>query len=162
MFAHSSRTKTIYLASVILQNYSVCQWQKNPIHMQDNTLFIFLSHHIPPQAASVCCEYKCQNTQFAVKTLDFSEALVPCEIYCWQNWTFFTDFSSRKVVWGDGFNFIAHMCNLAWDASIEYHFAADGVLVCVNCSIQYCHWVNPFTQSYWKCWTGSGISCSIK
>lgn len=25
-------------------------------------------------------------------------------------------------------NFIAHMCILAWDASIEYHFGADGVL----------------------------------
>lgn len=32
--------------------------------------------------------------------------------------------------------------------------------VCVNCSIQYCHWVNPPAQPYWKCCAGSGMSCS--
>lgn len=49
----------------------------------------FLSHHIPPQAAPVCCEYKCQNTQYAVKTLNFSEAPVRSESYYWQNLTFY-------------------------------------------------------------------------
>lgn len=28
------------------------------------------------------------------------------------------------------------------------------------CQLQYCHWVNPSAQPYWKCGTATGISCS--
>lgn len=105
----------------------------------------FVSHHILPQAASVCCKY-------AVKTLDFSEALVPYEVYYWR---IFTEFGSRKWSWGDGFNFIAHIRNLAWDASIKYHFGADGVFqlfsVCQPQSF-HCQCVNIRLRIIVNCW----------
>lgn len=92
---------------------------------------MFLSHHISPQAAPVCCEYKCQNTQCVVKHRVSLRQQFPVKSTTDRIWLF-TDFGSKKVVWGDGFKFIAHTCNLAWDASIGYRFDADGVLSCLS------------------------------
>lgn len=39
---------------------------------------------------------------------------------------FLLTFGSRKVVRGDDFKFIAHMCNLTRDASTERGYGADG------------------------------------
>lgn len=47
---------------------------------------------------------------------------------------------------------IAHMCNLAWDASIQYHFGADGVLWPLSLC-QYCHWVKSFAKPEQNCTT---------
>lgn len=50
------------------------------------------------------------------------------------------------------------MCNLAWDASVQYRFGADGVLWALG-MCQYCHWANSAALPQWKYRTGSGMSC---
>lgn len=45
---------------------------------------------------------------------------------------------------------IAHMCNLAWNASIQYRFGADGVLWPLSLC-RYCHWVKSFAKPEQKC-----------
>lgn len=43
---------------------------------------------------------------------------------------------------------VAHMCDLAWDASVQYRFGADGVLWALG-MCQYCRWAKSVEILSW-------------
>lgn len=128
--------------------------------MQDNMLFIFFKPPHPPTGCSSMMWIQMPEHTVCCKDIEFLWGI--CAL--WN--LILTEFDFLlTLAQGRQFveNFIGHMCNLAWDVSIEYRFGADGVLqphsMCQPC--QYCHWVNPSAQPHWNSWTGPGLSHAL-
>lgn len=155
---HTSSSEWFSLCHIT--NCGVCQSQKHPIHihMKDNTLFRFFFFKPPHAPIGSCSLMGIQMPEHTVCWKDIEFLWGTNALWNLILTEFVILLTLAQGKWFEE-NFIAHMCNLAWDASIQYRFGADGVLSPLS-MCQYCHWVNSSALPQWNCWTGSGMSCS--
>lgn len=104
--------------------------------MQDNTLFTFFKPpHAPTGSSSSLMWIQMQEHTVCCKDIGFLWGASALWNLILTEFVILLTLAQGK--WFEEI-FIAHMCDLAWDASIQYRFGADGVLWALG-MCQYCH-----------------------
>lgn len=134
--------------------------------MWDNMLFIFFRPPHSPTGSSSMLWIQIQEHTLCCKDIGFSEAPVPFEIYYWQNLGFYWLLAQGKWFEEMVSNSLP-TCTILHGMQVRnitlVQMVYYSLTVCVSHSSQYCQWVNSsVSASYWKCWTGSGVSHSLK